>query len=51
VDALAVVIYGDRKLLLGALLPNYVLVKELLDFQRFGDLVRAASGRLGLVIL
>jgi hypothetical protein len=51
VDALAVVVHGYRKLLLRGFLPNHVLVKELLDFQWFGNLVGAAPGRLGLVIL
>jgi hypothetical protein len=45
------VVNGDRQLLLGALLADYVLVEELLDFQRLGNFVGAASGRLGLVIL
>jgi hypothetical protein len=45
------VVHGDREFLLGAVLTDYVLVKELLDLQGLGDLVGAASGRLGLVIL
>jgi hypothetical protein len=45
------VVHGHRQLLLGAILPDHVLVEELLDFQWLGDLVGAASGRLGFVIL
>jgi hypothetical protein len=45
------VVDGDRELLLGSVLPNHVLVKELLDFERLGDLIWTAAGGLGLVVL
>jgi len=47
---LAVVVDGDRQFLLGGFLPDHVLVKELLHFQRFGNLVRGSGGRLDLII-
>jgi hypothetical protein len=50
VDALAMVIHGDRELLLGGVLPNHVLIEELLYFQWLGDLVETAADRLSLVV-
>ena len=46
VDALVMVVNGDRQLLLGLLLADDVLVEECLDLSRLGKLIRRC-GRLG----
>jgi hypothetical protein len=46
-----VIVDGDSELLLGGLLPDYVLVKEFLDLERFGDLVGNSRRGLYLVVL
>src|SRR5205085_8109552 len=45
IDALVVVVNGDRQLLLGLLLTDNVLVEESLYLLRFGKLVRGLRGR------
>jgi hypothetical protein len=50
VDAFAVVVHRDCQLLLDGFLPDYVLVQELLYFERFGDLVGSPGRGLDLVI-
>jgi hypothetical protein len=45
-----VVVYGDGELLLSGFLPDHVLVEELLDLKRFGDLVGRPGRRLDLVV-
>jgi hypothetical protein len=45
-----VVVYGDGELLLGGVLPDHVLIEELLDLKRFGDLVGRPGRRLDLVV-
>jgi hypothetical protein len=50
-DPLAVVVYGYREFLLGGVLTDYVLIKELLYFQWLRDLVGRSDGRLYLVVL
>jgi len=50
-DALVVVVYGDRELLLGGILANDVLVQILFQFEWLRKLVGGAIGLLVLVIL
>ena len=42
VDPLAVVVDGNRQLLLGGFLADHVLIQEFLYFQRFRDLIGGA---------
>jgi hypothetical protein len=50
-DALAMVIYGDRELFLGGLLADYVLVQKLLNFQWLRDLVGSSRGGFDFIVL
>jgi hypothetical protein len=50
VDALAVVVNRYRKLLFCVLLPDDVLIQELLYFQRLGHLARADGRLVGLIV-
>ena len=49
-DAFAVVVDGHRQFLLGSLLPDYVLIQVLLDFQRLRQLMRRPCGLIGVVV-
>jgi hypothetical protein len=49
-DALAVIVDGDGQFLFGSVLPDYVLIQELLDFQGLGNLIGTAGSGLGLVV-
>jgi hypothetical protein len=49
-NALRVVVHGDREFPLGWLLPDYVLVEEILNLKRLGDFVGPGGGGLGLVV-
>jgi hypothetical protein len=51
VDPLAVVVDRYREFLLGGLLPDYVLIQELFDFEGLGQLMRSGGGSFGPVIL
>jgi len=50
VDPLAVVIDGNRELLLGSFLPDDVLVQEFLHFQGLGDFVGSSGRSLDLIV-
>jgi hypothetical protein len=49
-NPLAVVVDCDGKLLLGCLLPDDVLIQELLYFQRFRNFVGSSRRGLGFVV-
>jgi hypothetical protein len=51
VDALRVVVNRDRQFTLGGFLADDVLIKEVLDFERPGDLVRRGSGGLRFIVV
>jgi len=50
-DALRVVVHGDREFALGGFLTDDILVKEIFYFQRLGYLVLTSGGRFRLVVL
>jgi hypothetical protein len=49
-NALGVVVNGNRQLAFGGFLPDYVLIQEIFDLQRLGDLVGAGDGGLRLIV-
>src|SRR6185312_5684403 len=51
VDALGMVVNGDRELSLGRLLPDDILIEEILDLERFRNLLRAGGSRFRLIVL
>jgi hypothetical protein len=51
VNPLAVVVDRYRQLLFGGFLPDYILIQEFLNFERFRDLVRRSGRGLDFIIL